>query len=86
MTVPLIDLSHLLNEFENRVRKVLDESKETEFKKLYTPEQTCQLLSISKSTLQRWTRSGYIKAVQVQGSRPKYEAREVDRVILLNTR
>lgn len=47
---------------------------------LYTIKQVCQILSVDKSTLWRWSQSGYLVPTKV-GDLPRYRKSQIDELM-----
>ena len=50
-------------------------------KKLLTLKETEGILNVSKSTLQRWDKSGKLKAVRTSGGHRRYRESDIDNVL-----
>ena len=50
-------------------------------KRLFTAKETAEYLGISPKTLWVWSRSGLIPMVHFEGTRVKYDIRDIERVI-----
>ena len=59
--------------FEQRV-------KENESEKYLSPKETTELLKVSKSTLWRYNKTGYLKTIEIGGKR-RYRLSEVKRLL-----
>lgn len=53
-------------------------AKETET--LYAPNETTQKLRISRSTLQRWEKSGFLNGLRI-GGQLRYRQQDIDRIL-----
>ncbi len=49
--------------------------------RLLTLKETEDLLNVSKSTLQRWDRSGKLSAVRTEGNHRRYKKSDIDRIL-----
>ena len=56
-------------------RQVEQEAEET----MLTIEQACELMQVTRATLDRWDKRGYLKKVYV-GKRPRYRKCDIERI------
>ena len=60
-----------IDDLRTVIYNILDEreaEKQSDEEKLLTASEVCQRLKISKPTLHRWKKTGYIKSTKVRGS------------------
>lgn len=71
----LMQFAHSLADDLLQRRQAEQEAEET----MFTTEQACELLQVTRTTLNRWDKLGYLKKVYV-GKRPRYRKRDIDRI------
>lgn len=76
ITISASDLKAFAMQIASEILKRRDNDRE-----LMSPDEVVEYLKISRSTLQRWDRTGYIKRRQV-GGKPMYSRSEIDRVTM----
>lgn len=65
---------------DNTRLKIEREISEGKTDMLYTTNYVAQLLSVDRSTLWRWDKTGYLKVVEVGGQR-RYRKSDIDRIL-----
>jgi len=70
------ELKNLINESVNQALSISKESTFQQPEKLLTRQETCEILSINKTTLWRWTKEGKIPSHNI-GNRVYYKLSEI---------
>lgn len=81
VNVSLPDLHQFLDEIaEAKILKMEQEHQAKETDEFLTPDEACELLKISRSTLARWKKSKYLWPVKV-GRLLRYSKRDIERIM-----
>ena len=54
-------------------------------KKLYTPEEVAEILTLSPNTIRAWLRNGHIKGIKVSGKAWRIKQSELERLLEYNS-